>query len=172
MKKIIAFTLSVLLVLGALAGCGGAASQDGKKEYTVGICNYVDDASLNQIVDNIKTRLTAIGEEKGVRFNILYDNCNADASLLTQIISNFQADQADLLVAVATPVAIAMQAATEESGTPVVFAAVSDPVSAELVASLDAPGGNLTGTSDYLDTTAIMNLIFAAQPDATKIGLP
>lgn len=171
MKKIIAFTLSVLLVLGALAGCGGAASQDGKKEYTMGICNYVDDASLNQIVDNIKTRLTAIGEEKGVRFNILYDNCNADASLLTQIISNFQADQADLLVAVATPVAIAMQAATEESGTPVVFAAVSDPVSAELVASLDAPGGNLTGTSDYLDTTAIMNLIFAAQPDATKIGL-
>ena len=171
MKKIIAFTLSVLLVLGALAGCGGAASQDGKKESTVGICNYVDDASLNQIVDNIKTRLTAIGEEKGVRFNILYDNCNADASLLTQIISNFQADQADLLVAVATPVAIAMQAATEESGTPVVFAAVSDPVSAELVASLDAPGGNLTGTSDYLDTTAIMNLIFAAQPDATKIGL-
>ena len=111
------------------------------------------------------------GEEKGVRFNILYDNCNADAILLTQIISNFQADQADLLVAVATPVAIAMQAATEESGTPVVFAAVSDPVSAELVASLDAPGGNLTGTSDYLDTTAIMNLIFAAQPDATKIGL-
>ena len=140
-------------------------------DYKIGICNYVDDASLNQIVDNLESRLAEIGEEKGVNFEISYDNCNADASLLTQIISNFQADQADLLVAVATPVAIAMQAATEESGTPVVFAAVSDPVSAELVASLDAPGGNLTGTSDYLDTTAIMNLIFAAQPDATKIGL-
>ncbi len=80
MKKIIAFTLSVLLVLGALAGCGGAASQDGKKEYTVGICNYVDDASLNQIVDNIKTRLTAIGEEKGVR----WESTGADGYTVTE----------------------------------------------------------------------------------------
>ena len=66
---------------------------------------------------------------------------------------------------------MAMQAATEDTDIPVVFAAVSDPVSAGLVASLDAPGENLTGTSDYLDTASIMNLIFAANPDADKIGL-
>ena len=47
----------------------------------------------------------------------------------------------------------------------------SDPVSAQLVHSLEAPGSNLTGTSDYLDTNAVMNLIFAAQPGAKKIGL-
>ena len=128
--------------------------------YTIGICNYVDDASLNQIVENIQTRLAAIGEEKGVTFNVEYDNCNADSNLMSQIISNFQADHADLLVAVATPVAMSMQAATEETGTPVVFAAVSDPVSVGLVDSLEAPGSNLTGTSDYLDTAAVMNLMF------------
>jgi putative ABC transport system substrate-binding protein len=64
-----------------------------------------------------------------------------------------------------------MQALTEGTDMPVVFSAVSDPVGAELVESLDAPGSNLTGTSDYLDTASIMNLILAANPDAKKIGL-
>ena len=139
--------------------------------YTIGICNYVDDASLNQIVENIQAQLAAIGEEKGVTFNVEYDNCNADANLMSQIISNFQADNADLLVAVATPVAMAMQAATEESGTPVVFAAVSDPVSVGIVDSLEAPGSNLTGTSDYLDTASVMNLMFVQNPDIKSVGL-
>lgn len=75
------------------------------------------------------------------------------------------------MVAVATPVATAMQAATEDNQIPVVFSAVSDPVSTGIVESLEAPGANLTGTSDYLDTNSIMNLIFAADPDADKIGL-
>lgn len=170
MKKIFAFALCTLLLLSALTACGKPAAQDGTT-YTVGICNYVDDASLNQIVDNLRARLETIGEEKDVTFEILYDNCNADAGLMSQIISNFQTDEADLLVAVATPVAIAMQAATEEDGTPVVFAAVSDPVSVGLVDSLEKPGANLTGTSDYLNTNAVMDMIFAHQPDAKKIGL-
>ena len=137
--------------------------------YKVGICNYVDDASLNQIVDNIKSQLAA-SETDEVKFEVLYDNCNADATVLNQIIANFQADQVDLMVGVATPVAMAMQAATEGTDMPVVFSAVSDPEGAALVASNDAPGANLTGTSDYLDTNAIMNLIFTQNPDAKKIG--
>ena len=77
----------------------------------------------------------------------------------------------DLLIGVATPVAVAMQAATEGTDIPVVFAAVSDPVGAGLVESLEAPGANITGTSDYLDTDAILDLIFAANPDAKSIAL-
>ena len=173
MKKIAAMTLSLLMAAAGFTACGSsdASSTVGTAEYTIGICNYVDDASLNQIVENIQNRLTAIGEEKDVSFKVDYDNCNADANLMSQIIANFTADKADLMVAVATPVAMAMQAATEDSGVPVVFAAVSDPVSTGLVDSLEAPGSNITGTSDYLDTTAVMNLIFAANPDAKKIGL-
>lgn len=142
----------------------------GSTTYKVGICNYVDDASLNQIVENIQAQLKKLGDENNVVFDIKYDNCNADATVLNQIIANFQADQVDLMVGVATPVAMAMQAATEGTDTPVVFSAVSDPEGAGLVASNAAPGANLTGTSDYLDTNAIMNLIFAQNPDAKKIG--
>ncbi len=174
MKNSLSIVLSLLLAASSLTACSSATNEStdsGKSTYKIGICNYVDDASLNQIVDNLRAQLTAIGTDKNVTFDISYDNCNADANLLSQIIANFVADDVDLMVGVATPVAMAMQAATEDTDIPVVFAAVSDPVSAGLVASLDAPGGNLTGTSDYLDTAAIMNLIFAADPDADKIGL-
>ena len=167
LKKTLTTVLTFALCL-SLAACGGKTG-DGKT-YKIGICNYVDDASLNQINENIQARLKEIEAEKGVTFQISYDNPNADPGVMNQIIANFQADNVDLMVGIATPVAMAMQAATEDKDTPVVFSAVSDPVSAKLVDSLDAPGGNLTGTSDYLNTNAVMNLIFAAQPEAKKIG--
>lgn len=175
MKKIFAFVLSIIMAAACMAACSPSnsapASDADGKTVKVGICNYVDDASLNQIVENIQARLKEIGGEKGVAFDVSYDNCNADANLLTQIISNFIADDVDIMIGVATPVAMAMQAATEDNGIPVVFAAVSDPVGAGLVESMEAPGSNVTGTSDYLDTAAVMQLITAADPDVKNIAL-
>lgn len=176
-KNLLALGLASVMTM-SLAACGetadaenqSAAAGDGQV-FKVGICNYVDDASLNQIVENIENRLAELGTENNVTFEISYDNCNADANVLSQIVANFIADDVDLMVGVATPVAMVMQGATEDNQIPVVFAAVSDPLGAGLVDSFEAPGANITGTSDYLDTTAIMNLIFAANPDAEKIGL-
>lgn len=172
-RKLI-LTLAVIALCALLTACGStapAASDSSLTTYTVGICNYVDDASLNQIVENIQSRFAELGEENGVNFEIKYDNCNADASVMEQIIADFAADRVDLMIGVATPVAMRMQTATEDSAIPVVFSAVSDPVSAGLVESLYAPGANITGTSDYLDTAAVIKLIFAIDPDAEKIGL-
>ena len=166
MKKII----STVVILALVLSLSAFAFAEGET-YKVGICNFVDDASLNQIIANICSQLAAIGEEKGVTFEISEDNCNTDANVMNQIIANFIADKVDLMVGVATPVAMGMQAATEDNSIPVVFAAVSDPVGAGLVDTPDAPGANLTGTSDYLDTNAVMNLIFAADPEADLIGL-
>ncbi|MBQ7523750.1 MAG: ABC transporter substrate-binding protein [Oscillospiraceae bacterium] len=170
MKKLTALLLAAAMLF-ALVACGEAAPKTDEKTFKVGICNYVDDASLNQIVDNIQNRLAEIGEANNVKFDIRYDNCNADANVLSQIIANFLAEKVDLMIGVATPVAIAMQTATEGTDVPVIFAAVSDPLSAGLVESLEAPGANITGTSDFLDTNAVMNLIFAANPEAKQIGL-
>lgn len=171
-RKIIAVLLSIMMVAG-LAACSAAgkedAGSDAKKTFKVGICNYVDDASLNQINDNIQNELKKIGEENNVVFDISYDNCNADANVLSQIVSNFIAKDVDLMVGIATPVAIAMQSATED--IPIIFSAVSDPMDAKLVSSLQAPGANITGTSDYLDTNAIMDLILANNPNTKTIGL-
>ena len=166
MKKLISTVMALIMVL-SLASAAFA----GGETYKIGICNYVDDASLNQIVENIQEQLAAIGEEKNVTFDVTVENCMADAAVMDQIISDFIADGVDLMVGVATPVAMQMQAATEDNQIPVIFSAVSDPEAAGLVESNDHPGANITGTSDFLDTTAVMNLIFAADPEADLIGL-
>ena len=175
MKKFLAKTLSLVLAAAMIfaftAFAAEEAAPEENKVFKIGICNYVDHASLNQIVDNIQKRLEEIQDETGVVFEVDYDNCQADSNVLNQIIQNFIADKVDLMIGVATPVAMAMQAATEDNQIPVVFAAVSDPISTELVESMEEPGANITGSSDFLDTNAVMNLIFAADPDAAKIGL-
>lgn len=168
--KLTAVMTAVMLMAGTGAGFAMAAEAE-DAVYKIGICNYVDDASLNQIVDNLEARLDELAAELGVTFDYDYDNCQADSTVMNQIIADFMADNVDLMVGVATPVAMAMQAATEDTDIPVVFAAVSDPIATELVASLEAPGANITGSSDYLDTNAVMDLIFAANPDAQNIGL-
>ena len=184
-KKFIAALVTTVMAT-SLFGCGNAgttdaseqgaaqtatetAAQEGNVTYKIGLCNYVADASLDQICDNIQSTLAEIGKDSNVTFEIEYDNCNADANVLNQIVANFIADDVDLMIGVATPVAMSMQAA--DSDIPIIFSAVTDPVAAGLVESLEAPGAKITGTSDYLDTDAVMNLIFAANPSADKIGL-
>ncbi len=184
LKSIISVILVVIIAALCFAGCGaksGGNNYTAAGEYTVGaksgtpykigICNYVDDASLNQIAQSIGEQLDKVGNEKSMAITVSYENCNGDSNVLNQIIANFVANGVDLMVGIATPVAMAMQTATEENKIPVIFSAVSDPVGCKLVNSLAAPGGNISGTSDYLDTNAIFNLMFAAQPDISAVGL-
>ncbi len=184
MKKLISLVLALSLAL-SLAACGSSsgtpaadksaapsdASAAAGETYKVGIANWVDHASLNQIVDNIQSELETRGKELGCTFEVEYSNAQADATVLNQISADMIADQVDVIVAIATPVATVMQTATESNQIPVIFSAVSDPVGAGLVESMEAPGGNITGTSDALNTASIMDLIFAANPDADSIGL-
>lgn len=141
--------------------------------YKVGIVQFVDDASLNQISSALCAELDAKGAELGVTFDYAdYQfNGQADSTILNQIAEQLLSEEVDVIVPIATPAAVIMQAATEESQTPVVFSAVSDPVGAGLVASLEAPGANVTGTSDALNTNAVLDLMFAADPDIKKVGL-
>ena len=141
--------------------------------YKVGIVKYVDDASLDQIEAAIQAELDAKGQELGVTFDYAdyTKNGQADSTTLNQIASDLVADNVDVIIPIATPAALIMQTATEENQIPVVFSAVSDPVSAGLVDSLDAPGSNVTGTSDALNVEAVIDLMLAANPDMKKLGL-
>ena len=134
----------------------------------VGIVNYVDHASLNQIVASVEERLDEVGKEKGVTFDYAdyYANAQADQTNLNQIGADLVADGVDVIVAVATPTAATMLAAVEDTDIPVVYSAVTDPAAA----GFDTEP-NITGTSDALNTDAIMNLILAVNPDIDTIGL-
>ena len=169
--KAAAFSAAALSSL-ALTGCGsetaGSAAGTSAEGFKVGIVNYVDDASLNQIVSSLQARLDEIGAEKGVNFlyDDYYSNAQADQSNLNQIGADLVADGVDVIVAVATPTAVTMLNAVEDTDIPVIFSAVTDPAGAGFE-GLD----NITGTSDALDTEAIMNLILAANPGLDKMGL-
>ena len=174
-RKVMAIVLTMAMAVAGMCGCGKAADSGTSNDtvYKVGIVQYVDDASLNQIEKAIQAELDAKGVEYGVTFDYqdYTFNGQADQSILMQIAADLIADEVDIIIPIATPTAVVMQSATEENQIPIVFSAVSDPVGAGLVATNEAPGANITGTSDAIDTEAIMNIIVTANPDTAKIGL-
>ena len=181
-KKTLTLLMMAVMTAAALSGCsstdsaaeGGTAGTDtAGAAYKVGIVQFVDDASLNQIESAIEKELDAKAAQLGVTFNYrdYTYNGQADSTTLNQIASELIASKVDVIVPIATPAAMIMQNATEDNQIPVVFSAVSDPEGSGLVASNDAPGSNITGTSDALNTEAVMDLIFAANPGIAKLGL-
>ena len=182
-KRLLSLFMGLTMVAVCFAGCGSASTDNGTDSsadaaaegqvYKVGIIQYVDDASLNQIVDNLEKQLDVIAEEKGVTFNYkdYYYNGQADSTTINQIVAELINDEVDVLVPIATPTAMICQSATEENQIPVVFAAVSDPEGAGLVKSNDAPGANITGTSDALNTEAVLDLMLEQNRDLQKVGL-
>ena len=166
-RKVLASVAVSVMAAIMLAGTAMAA------EYKVGIIQFVDDASLNQIEASIEAELDAKseeGEDKYIYEGYVY-NGQADSTTLSQIATQLISDGVDVIVPIATPTAQIVQAATEDNQIPVVFSAVSDPVGASLVESMEEPGANITGTSDALNTNAILDLMFIANPDIKKVGL-
>lgn len=170
----------------SLAACGGSAASSGsasnaasgpaaatRTTYKVGIVQYVSDASLDQISESVKSELDAKGAKLGIKFDYkpYFQNGQGDATVINQIASQMIDDKVDAIVPIATPTAVVMQTATEDNKIPVIFAAVSDPVGAKLVNSMKKPGGNITGTSDALDTATILKLMTAANPKCHTVGL-
>ena len=161
-------TASSAVASGTAASSKAASASAAGQTFKVGIVNYVDHASLNQIVESVESRLDELGKEKGVTFDYgdYYANAQADQTNLNQIGADLVADGVDVIVAVATPTAATMLAAVEDTEIPVVYSAVTDPAAA----GFDTEP-NITGTSDALNTDAIMKLILALNPDIETIGL-
>lgn len=166
-KNVMASAMTAMVAAAMLTNTAMAA------DYKVGIIQFVDDASLNQIEQNIEAELTAKSEEG--EDNYIFEgyvyNGQADATTLSQIATQLLDDEVDVIVPIATPAAQIVQAATEDHPVPIVFSAVSDPVGAGLVESMDAPGANITGTSDALNTEAILDLMLIGNPDIQSVGL-
>ncbi len=164
-KKLMA---SVMVTAVAAMMAAGTATAE---EYKIGIIQYVDHASLNQIEAAVEARFDELNEEGENTYTYQLQNGQADQTMLNQITAQMIADEVDVLVPIATPAATVAQAATEDNQIPVVFSAVSDPVSAGLAESMEAPGSNITGTSDALNTNAILDLMLMVNPDLSKVGL-
>ena len=174
-KRVLAVILGAVMTM-SLAACGSSdagktSSNDSEKSYTIGISQFAEHGSLNNCRTGFLEGLKEAGIEEGVNLTVLFDNAQADTATASMISDNYVSQKVDLICAIATPSAMSAYNSCLDSDIPVIYTAVSDPVSAGLVADLNAPGANITGTSDALDTTAVMKLITAANPDVKKIGL-
>lgn len=163
-KKLLAAALSVVLLF-ALCACGGeSAGEDGA--YRVAIIKQMDHASLDEIADAVAARMEQIAAEQGIEIRCEITSGQGDQSMLKQLGDQAVAQGADVMIPIATTAAQVAALCAEESRTPVVYAAVSDPVEAGLV-GLDY----VTGTSDALNTALILDMMLKLNPDATRVGL-
>lgn len=172
MKKSIALLLMVVMVIAmAFTGCGGKGSDQKKAKSdlpTIGIVQIVQHPSLDTIRKNIIAQLAEDGFIDGETVTIDYQNAQNEQANLKTICQKFSSKNYDLIIAIATPSAQAALGETTE--IPIVFSAVTDPVAAKLVKDLNAPGGNITGTSDAVSAEKIMNLALKITPDIKTIG--
>ncbi len=170
--KAVVLGLTAVCVAGVIAGCGGAKNAaDGSgdhKNVKVGIVQLVEhnalDAANKGFVDGLKER----GYEEGKNLSIDRQNAQADQSNLQNISQRFVSAKMDLICAIATPAAQTVANATKE--IPIVGTAITDYVGAKLVASNEAPKGNVTGTSDMNPVKEQIDLLLKLCPNTKTIG--
>ncbi|AMA73757.1 ABC transporter substrate-binding protein [Aneurinibacillus thermoaerophilus] len=151
------------------AGTEAGASAD--KKFKIGVSQYVEHPALDAAREGFIKALKDNGLEEGKNLEIDYQNAQADQTNVNTIAQTFAADKKDLILAIATPNAQAMLQNIKD--TPILFTAVSDPLSAKLVDNLEKPGKNITGFSDT-PPDVIPNTMKAIKdffPQAKKVGI-
>lgn len=143
-----------------------AAAQTGNK--TLAITQIVAHPALDSARKGVLDALAAKGYVEGKNLKVDFQNAQGQPATAQQIARKFIGDRPDVIVPITTPSSQPVVAATTD--IPVVFTAVTDPVAAKLVKSLDAPGGNVTGVSDLLPMKPQLELIKKLVPTAKNIG--
>ncbi len=169
-KRSIAIVMAMIMALcGLLAGCGSSGDSEGSDgQLKIGLVQLVEHPSLDTIRESILKQLEEEGYKDGDTVSIDYQNAQNEQANLKTICQKFVSDKCDLIIAISTPAAQAAYGETKD--IPIIFSAVTDPVEAELVEDFDAPGGNITGTSDLVSADKIMDLALNITPDIKTIG--
>lgn len=142
------------------------AGNAAKDSYSIAIVKQMDHASLDEIANAVAAELDVIAADKGITISHEIYSGQGDQSTLKQIGDQLIADKVDAIIPIATLAAQVMVSCAEETETPVIFAAISDPSEAGLL-DIDY----VTGTSDALNTEFILDMMFAQNPDIQKVGL-
>lgn len=178
-KRWLTYAAALFSIVLILAACGGKdessdSAADDKDEdkagteekYTIGVTQIVEHPSLDAAFEGFQKAI----EDAGL--NVEYDKQNAqnDNSSNSTIANNLAGAGVDLIFANSTPSAQAAASATQD--IPIVFTSVTDAVAAELVASNEEPGGNVTGTTDNHPDAIPNTMKFLKEKlNAKKVGM-
>jgi putative ABC transport system substrate-binding protein len=159
-----------MIAYGALVALGVLTSGMAVAEpKTVAITAIVEHPALDAVRDGVMKGLADAGHAEGTDVTFAYQTAQGNPATAAQIARQFVGDAPAVIVAISTPSAQAVAAATKE--IPIVFSAVTDPVAAQLAASIDAPGGNITGVSDMAPIGDHVALIREITPDVKRLGV-
>ena len=194
-RKMVALMLSAMMAVSLMTGCSGgsdssastgstdttaaaeSAGTDGSagaadgKTYTIGISQFAEHGSLDNCREGFLAGLADNGIVEGENLTVVYENAQADTGAAATIADSFVSQKVDMVCAIATPSAAAAYNACMNSEIPVIYSAISDPVSAGLANEDGTSTGNVTGTSDVLPVSEQLNMIRTMMPDAKKIGI-
>lgn len=178
MKKQKRFLCLLLAVCGilSLTACGtrgqnpsGSASPSG--ELRIGIIQIEGDSAAETVEKAVEAQFNARNEAQSLGLQFRAYTAPNDAEALKKAGSTAISEGASLLIPIGTAAAQAIQSAAAETGVPVVFAAVSDPVQAGLVESMEAPGKNMTGTCSIPNSERVLELMRIVNPELKSVGL-
>lgn len=180
-KKILAVLLTAVCTMGMVAGCGGNTSDNGTAgtqaaaasgdSYKIGISQFAEHGSLDNCREGFLEGLKEAGIEEGKNLTIEYQNAQTDTGTASTIADSFVSGKVDMICAIATPCASSAYNSCLNTDIPVVYTAVSDPVSAGLANEDGTSIGNITGSSDILPVEEQLKMIREMMPEAKKIGI-
>lgn len=179
MKKVQNYLMAIISIL-VLSGCatnGDTVSQSSdpsqKSESTenltyIGILQLTSHPALDAITEGIIDQLKTAGYIDGETATIDFQNAQGDQSNMQSIAERFLSNEADVMIGIATPAAQALVNVTDE--IPIIMGAITDPIQANLVDSLEKPGKNITGVSDKLPIEQQFELMLKLLPDLKTVG--
>lgn len=178
------FNFSKALLLGGvctaiLTGCNQSAQDTSTTDTaatgdaatamkTVAITAIVEHPALDDVRKGVIDELNEAGFKDGENLKVNFQSAQGNTATAGQIAKQFVADNSDVIVAIGTPSAQSVAAAT--SSIPLVFSAVTDPVAAKLVTKLDGSGTNVTGGSDALPYEPQIELMRQIIPSLKNVG--
>jgi putative tryptophan/tyrosine transport system substrate-binding protein len=157
---------SLTLLAAALTA---AAAPSHAADKSVAVTAIVEHKALDAVRDGVKDELKAAGFEAGKNLKYEFQSAQGNTGTAAQIARKYVGERPDVIVAIATPSAQAVVAATKD--IPVVYSAVTDPVAAKLVKTWDASGSNVTGVSDVSPLDKHLELIKRVVPGAKRVGV-
>lgn len=185
-KKVAMGLLGASLAL-SLTACGGGSSSSqpaatpekpaettgsepaSDKQIKIGISQIVEHPALDAAKKGFVDYLNENGYKEGEQVTYDFQSAQGDMNTATSIAQKFAGDKVDMILAIATPTAQAAAQASKD--IPILFTAVTDPVVAKIVSSMDNPGRNVTGTSDMNPIKEQLKLVKEVNPDAKKVGV-
>jgi len=165
LKKTAILVLILVMILG-IVGCTTKTSEEKK---SIGIIQYVEHDALDSAREGFIKALSDNGYIDGQNITLDIQNAQADQSNLSTISDRFVSNKVDLVLAIATPAAQAIAGKTKD--IPIIGTAITDYVAAKLVNSNEAPGGNVTGTTDMSPIKEQIDLLVKLVPDAKTVGV-